>query len=95
MRLVSARLKAHGAKRRGRLDIVYVLNVSGSSPIWGLNRRSNRQAEDAQEENQENRELGWLPLVDAFRTFFLQPSMQVKMLFADIKGLASYPHAAA
>jgi hypothetical protein len=51
MRLVSARLKAHGAKRRGRLDIVYVLNVSISSPIWGLNRRSNRQVEEAQEES--------------------------------------------
>jgi hypothetical protein len=72
MRLVSARLKAHGAKRRGRLDIVYVLNVSISSPIWGLNRRSNRQVEEAQEENQENGELGWLPSLDTFRTFTSQ-----------------------
>jgi len=36
-----------------------------------------------------------LPLVDAFRTFLLQPSMQVRVLFADIKGLAPFPSVSA
>lgn len=44
-------LKAHGAKRRGRLDIVYLLNVSSSSPTWVLSRRSNRQVGELQEES--------------------------------------------